>query len=126
MPDESTEPNGEEITHSDDNWENRILCPDESCIGVIGPDGRCKECGKSCEESQTGESNETQTSSELDDDIDADEPSQTDTADSDWGNRTLCRDESCIGVVGPNGRCKECGKPYKGWEIAPSLFTLVP
>ena len=21
-------------------WENRILCSDESCIGVIGPDGR--------------------------------------------------------------------------------------
>ena len=31
---------------SDDEWENRILCVDESCIGVIGPDGRCKECGK--------------------------------------------------------------------------------
>jgi hypothetical protein len=114
MPDESTEPNGEEITQSDDEWENRVLCPDENCIGVIGPDGRCKECSRLYEGSQTGESSETQTSSELDDDIDADEPSPTDTADSDWENRTLCRDESCIGVIGPNGRCKECGKPFKG------------
>ena len=32
----------------------------------------------------------------------------------DWENRTLCSDESCIGVIGPDGRCKECGKPYDG------------
>ena len=29
----------------EDDWEHRVLCSDESCIGVIGPDGRCKECG---------------------------------------------------------------------------------
>jgi hypothetical protein len=114
MSDESTKPNEEEISHRDDDWENRVLCPDESCIGVIGPDGRCKECGKLHEGSQKGESSETQTNPELDDDVDADESSRTDTADSDWENRTLCSDESCIGVIGPNARCKECGKPYKG------------
>jgi hypothetical protein len=114
MPDDSTEPNKEEISHTDDDWENRILCPDESCIGIIGPDGRCKECGQAYDSSQAGESSESQTDSELDDDMDASEPSRTDFADSDWENRTLCSDESCIGVIGPNGRCKECGKPYKG------------
>ncbi len=31
------------------DWERRILCSDESCIGVIGPDGRCKECGEMLE-----------------------------------------------------------------------------
>ncbi len=31
---------------SDAEWENRRLCPDGNCIGVIGPDGRCKECGR--------------------------------------------------------------------------------
>lgn len=29
-----------------DDWDNRVLCSDGTCIGVIGPDGRCKECGK--------------------------------------------------------------------------------
>ena len=29
-----------------------------------------------------------------------------------WENRILCSDESCIGVIGPYGQCKECGKPY--------------
>jgi predicted amidophosphoribosyltransferase len=24
----------------------RQLCPDESCIGIIGPDGFCVECGR--------------------------------------------------------------------------------
>lgn len=114
MSDESTEPNEEKMSHSDDDWDSRVLCPDESCIGVIGPDGRCKECGKLQEGSQTEESSETQTSTELDDTVDADESSRTDTPGSDWENRTLCSDESCIGVIGPNGRCKECGKPYKG------------
>ena len=31
-------------------WEERILCSDESCIGVIGADGRCKECGRPYDE----------------------------------------------------------------------------
>jgi len=32
-------------------------------------------------------------------------------ADIEWQNRTLCSDESCTGVIGPDGLCKECGKP---------------
>jgi hypothetical protein len=32
---------------------------------------------------------------------------------SDWKNRRLCSDENCIGVIGPDGRCKECGKPFQ-------------
>jgi hypothetical protein len=33
-------------------------------------------------------------------------------SDSEWDNRTLCSDGNCIGVIGPDGRCKECGNPY--------------
>jgi hypothetical protein len=25
---------------------NRVACPDNNCIGIIGPDGKCTECGK--------------------------------------------------------------------------------
>jgi len=32
----------------------------------------------------------------------------------DWENRRLCSDENCIGVIGADGRCRECGKPYAG------------
>lgn len=31
---------------SEDSFENRILCIDGNCIGVVGADGRCKVCGK--------------------------------------------------------------------------------
>lgn len=31
---------------NEDSFENRVLCSDGRCIGVIGSDGRCKECGK--------------------------------------------------------------------------------
>lgn len=34
------------VKPGDDSWENRILCSDGTCIGVIGPDGKCKVCGK--------------------------------------------------------------------------------
>jgi hypothetical protein len=49
-----------------------------------------------------------------------DEPVNDDPAvgsegsDDYWENRTLCSDESCIGVIGPDRRCKACGKPYPG------------
>jgi len=115
--------NEDNKTNADEEWEQRTLCSDESCIGVIGPDGRCKECGLAYsgpfeatkkesaasdvevpdpEEEVTGESEESQEN---------DAESQTDV---EWEQRTLCSDESCIGVIGPNGRCKECGKPYEG------------
>jgi hypothetical protein len=33
-------------SHEPENMNNRVLCTDGSCIGVIGDDGRCKVCGK--------------------------------------------------------------------------------
>jgi len=101
------------------DWENRTLCSDESCIGVIGTDGRCKECGKPYEgftpPPVASEAADTDTSQEevdpVADEIDGPEDTETHFDDS-WENRTLCSDESCIGVIGPDGLCKECGRPY--------------
>jgi hypothetical protein len=91
------------------DWESRILCSDGNCIGVIGSDGRCKECGKKID----GPLPEA-TPAEAESDPLAEEEAYeaTETSDDlDWENRTLCSDGSCIGVIGPDGRCKECGKP---------------
>ncbi len=100
------------------DWENRTLCSDESCIGVIGADGRCKECGKPLNQEPGKESSDL--SEELDnedrlfeDDSSSMDENSTAPADTDWENRTLCSDESCIGVIGTDGRCKECGKPFE-------------
>jgi hypothetical protein len=111
MSDEPFESNGnEEKNQRDDDWENRILCRDENCIGVIGPDGRCKECGKPYEELQTPEAQTARPESEA---VGDSKGSQEPVQEDDWESRTLCSDESCIGVIGPDGRCKECGKPYQ-------------
>ncbi len=123
------------------NWDNRILCSDGNCIGVIGADGRCKECGKKYEGPLPETSAVEQADQVLDEDeeisaaadgstvvqadqaVDEDEvrPAAADEsktieespADGEWENRVLCRDGNCIGIIGPDGRCKECGKPYK-------------
>jgi predicted Zn-ribbon and HTH transcriptional regulator len=117
--------NEENKTQEDLEWEQRRLCSDESCIGVIGPDGRCKECGLP----YSGPFDVTKTET-VPSDIEEDDPEEeineeseeietldTETlTDSEWEQRTLCSDESCIGVIGPDGLCKECGKPYESEE----------
>jgi len=104
-------------TQVDVEWETRTLCSDESCIGVIGSDGRCKECGILYDgdlkempvSADTTVSEDTTDSSDVDV-LDAEEPIAQ--VDDDWETRRLCSDESCIGVIGPDGRCKECGKAF--------------
>ena len=99
---------------SDQEWEQRTLCVDESCIGVIGADGLCRECGlpftgrlpdEEKQDAFTENSGETAAENR---------ESETDDypTDAEWEQRTLCMDESCIGVIGPDGRCKECGLAY--------------
>ena len=120
--------NGEKTkSQTDIEWEQRILCLDESCIGVIGPDGRCKECNRPYD----GDLPEPPPAIPAAEDEDAspavapdtayedhapaadageDDPGDEAVNDAEWEQRTLCRDESCIGVIGPDGRCTDCGK----------------
>ena len=116
--------NEEAKSQEDIDWESRTLCIDESCIGVIGPDGHCKECGipydseqkeNAPPEQELDEADAEEGLAELDEahveeGFAEDEESES-QEDIDWESRTLCIDESCIGVIGPDGRCKECGKP---------------
>ena len=111
--------NEKDELQADLDWESRTLCSDESCIGVIGPDGRCKECGKTDDGELPEGDRKTDVGDTYDEDEDAAESEReadedTDSgSDLDWENRTLCSDESCIGVIGPDGRCKECGKMFE-------------
>jgi hypothetical protein len=110
----------ESITN--DEWENRQLCSDGNCIGVIGPDGLCKECGRPGEGGPVPKAADDTLSREPEDTGDSDHSSPEDqestgeaeeTANDadDWANRRLCPDGNCIGVIGPDGKCKECGRP---------------
>ena len=115
---------GKKRTDVDLEWERRTLCSDGNCIGVIGPDGKCKECGKP----YAGDLPEASGVKEhIPDEAEAHEEapatvreSTTETSDdshenlnSEWENRRLCSDGNCIGVIGPDGKCKECGKPFE-------------
>jgi len=119
--------NEENKTKSDLYWESRKLCSDPACIGVIGRDGRCKECGKpydgeAFEDSPFAESESesvTETDETVEDQVEEYEETEASDdgesgTDEDWANRKLCSDPACIGVIGADDRCKECGKPYKG------------
>ena len=128
MKNEIPEEKERETAPTDIEWEQRVLCSDGNCIGVIGPDGLCKECGKKYEGrlpedyfSERDEPSPEDTSIEKEDPSPeesdaAAEPNENDESetDDDWQNRVLCSDGNCIGVIGPDGRCKECGKPLKG------------
>jgi hypothetical protein len=97
------------------DWDNRRLCSDGSCIGVIGPDGRCKECGK-LHSAEAGDVPPAAVVAAPAAPAAAPGTRFKATAvagetDDDWVSRRLCGDESCIGVIGPDGRCKECGRP---------------
>ena len=88
---------------------SRVLCPDGECIGVIGPDGRCKVCGTALDGSKPAAVGDD----EQGDDEQGDDEQDDDDA-LDLKSRVLCSDGACIGVIGADGRCKECGKPYNG------------
>ena len=131
MPSDQKSTSKKKKSKADIEWENRILCSDGNCIGIIGPDGRCKECKKpykgrlpegfmqDVSESEDAGAAEATAGEDNDKEPLESQASQTDPAagansrdDSDWENRVLCSDGNCIGVIGPDGNCKECGKPY--------------
>jgi hypothetical protein len=112
------------LADPDVEWEQRRLCPDGACIGVVGGDGRCKVCGALAPE--TGGPFRATAIEAADEDDDEAPMSANETpvavveggastsASSSEGfddERELCPDDACIGLIGPDGRCKVCGKP---------------
>jgi hypothetical protein len=120
MENEQPDESNNDTSSTEADWESRTLCSDGNCIGVIGPDGHCKECGLAYDGEAPAIEGQVFEADDYDDDDDGDDgDDETGVAseasdDSDWENRQLCSDGNCIGVIGPNGRCKECGKRFKG------------
>lgn len=127
--------NNPETTETDSDWISRKLCIDESCIGTIGKDGRCRACGL-MENSDTENDSPSQEPVAFEEDTkdtedsltfsedaeDAEDAENADTVPEEedtteeapgWEDRKLCIDESCIGTIGKNGRCNICGLPEK-------------
>jgi len=112
MENENNEEISDETPPAGVDWENRTLCSDGNCIGVIGSDGRCSECGQPYDgPAIEGQVFEADSSDVQDEEVEDEEETAGNLG---WEDRQLCSDGNCIGVIGPNGRCKECGKPSKG------------
>jgi hypothetical protein len=102
-------------------WEQRRLCPDGSCVGVIGPDGRCTVC-REVDPTWTATPREARAADADDDDddegdglpdsaADAGLAAAADAPPSDWDERTLCADGACTGLIpAPGAKCTVCGR----------------
>jgi hypothetical protein len=104
---------------SDDQETNfdprRRLCPDGSCVGIIGGDGKCTVCGTVDQGYDTTSASTAHDSQDSDD-----EPVDGEHTDDSLGaepsssgfdpNRRLCSDDTCVGVVGKDNRCSVCGR----------------
>jgi len=108
----------------------RKLCPDGTCIGVIGDDGRCGECGRTEAQAEAGEARLKDGAEVVDSPVTGyggsdlgdvenggDGSSSTDIGAAGAGStgfdpttRRLCDDGSCVGVVGDDGVCRVCGR----------------
>lgn len=91
----------------------RELCPEGTCIGLIGPEGFCKECGRpgrgaGIDPRTQGLRSEDEVAGELASAVVEDDAA---SAPEDFAERRLCPDGTCIGVIGPDGVCGECGRP---------------
>jgi len=120
------------------DWDRRQLCPDGACIGVIGPEGLCKTCGRAAQgwgdERKRGLVADAADDDELADDEEWDDDDESEDGDdeeyedddevdpispsapvalgtlAEWADRKLCIDGACIGLLGDDGHCKVCGK----------------
>ena len=117
----------EQLSLDDDfDPDDRVLCPDAACIGILDASGRCKECGAQASaelSSKRPAGDASLAPSESADGVVAADAADavsppTSSADSpaadaegdDFADRQLCSDPLCIGVLDPAGRCKECGR----------------
>jgi hypothetical protein len=98
------------------DFETRELCPDDACIGVLDARGVCPECGKrAIRKSPLAASAAASAPASA---PDLEEPIESESESASASDlepvfdeeRELCPDDACIGLIGPNGRCKECGR----------------
>jgi hypothetical protein len=104
-------------TKQDDSFDpsQRRLCPDGSCVGLLGSDGKCKVCG-TLGSGGTGVTpaagppavGTPQPENEIAGEVESEPASGTEAAFD--PNRRLCPDDACIGVIGSNNRCGVCGR----------------
>jgi hypothetical protein len=97
----------------------RRLCPDGACVGLLDESGRCKECGRTASGGPPAPEAPFLVDGE-DVGFDAVDPVEAEPLleESESGSvsggfdpkRKLCPDDTCVGVIGADGRCSVCGQ----------------
>ncbi|MGB8295437.1 MAG: hypothetical protein WCG85_08415 [Polyangia bacterium] len=103
-------------TKQDDSFDpsQRRLCPDGSCVGLLGSDGKCNVCGMVGPGGPAVTPAVAAPTTPVAEPEIADEPGSAPSSDAGAAafdpNRRLCPDDACIGVIGSNNRCSVCGR----------------
>ena len=115
--------------------DQREMCADGMCVGVIGPDGRCRVCGKPGAGGPKAKPKRDDAEGEVgavaalppdewrpsavpglvaaEEPSDPEEPTPPAGGHPNWEReRVPCADGMCIGVIGKNGRCGTCKKSW--------------
>jgi len=98
--------------------DDRRLCPDGTCVGLIGGDGRCRVCGLRADAATPGDRSTDEllagAAADGDEAAASGAPAEwngpTESDGSFRSDRRLCDDGSCVGVVDPSGACAVCGR----------------
>lgn len=110
--------------------EQRFLCVNDLCIGLVGSDSCCRICHRLNPEAKAYAAAQPAVSAlvaaveqQVEPKLDAasnaspsapdlpDHDAASSEASDDFAERLLCSDPTCIGVLGSDGHCRECGKP---------------
>lgn len=105
-------------------WNDRRLCIDGACIGLLDDDGVCKVCGTAGSKARPARAPAPPALASDDAALEAAAAELASAAgpgevasiapavafDGDLEARKLCPDGGCVGVIGPDGHCKVCGK----------------
>lgn len=109
------------------DWDQRELCSDGACVGVLDDHGVCKTCGTKAPGWQPraadapavdADDAETAASAETDAPAEPAAPASSPAAtsapsmfeiDGDPDDRKLCPNGACVGLIGDDNTCKVCG-----------------
>ena len=112
----STVPSIPDAPIEDDDFAARVLCTDPLCIGLVGADGRCAECGAEgpvLTDEQRAQMVRAAAEAQADVPVqavrEALETAAGGAPEDAFDDRQLCPDAGCIGILGDDGRCKVCG-----------------
>lgn len=97
--------------------DERIPCSDGSCTGVLDPLGICGTCGRVHEVPESpGVAQDDEDAQLVVESSDAQDEVVSRTMEEKSGEehevleRVPCPDDTCVGIIGADGRCGTCGR----------------